>query len=159
MEHAPPIKLAKAIDLRNVVADAGGDQELARPHLLAAVQRGHEGAAHAFRGGNGDIAHFDGVVLRQLLASEAQELGWRDPVAGEITVQRGCRLVPRMAVVAQQDAPPAAAEDERGAQTRGPAASNDDVIHEREEVPRRLAGPRSGSRSGSRSARAAVSSG
>lgn len=76
------------------------------------------------------LARFDAVLL-QLLAAEAQEFQGRNAVACHESMKRaGARVAGRPGVT-EQNPPPAAPKDERGAETRWTAPDNDCVVHAR----------------------------
>ena len=69
-----------------------------------------------------DVAELDGLVRPQLIASDLQELPRRDAVARQESVHGLRGGVARLARVAHEHAPPAAAEHQRGAQPGGTAS-------------------------------------
>jgi len=74
------------------------------------------------------MARFDAVLL-QLSAADAQELEGRNTVAGHESVERAGARVAGRPRVTQQDPPPAAPKDERGAETCRTAPDNHRVVH------------------------------
>ena len=130
MEDAAAIELAEPGDVRQVVDHAGGDQQPPRGQLLTVGEADREPLIGPARGaGDFDVAQLDRVVAPQLLARDPQEFARIDAVAREESVHRVRRGVARLAGVADEDAPPAAAENQRRAQSGGAGPDNDDVVH------------------------------
>ncbi len=74
MKDAPSVQLADPVDLREVVADAGGDQELAGPDDLMVGERDVESRVGVALGGrHADVAQLDRVVPFELARVRSRE--------------------------------------------------------------------------------------
>ena len=107
VEHAAAVQLAKAVDLRHVVDDAGGEQELARrararPTPSVTANRCRLAAlasvTSTWRSSHGRRSATSSWRARR------EELERRHAVAGEISVHRVRGGVARLAGVADEDA-------------------------------------------------------
>src|SRR6185436_16174621 len=74
------------------------------------------------------VANLDGLVLRDLVSRQPQEVSRCEAVAGQVPVQRARWSISRLAIVEDDDRPPAAAQHQRGAQSGGAGADHDDVM-------------------------------
>jgi hypothetical protein len=136
MEHAPPVQLPDAVDLRKVVADPGGDEQLAGPHGLAVGKRDLESRIGlAFDGRHPDVSQLDRLVAFELAAADRPKLLRIDPVARQVAVQGLRGGVARVAGVTHQHRPPASAEHERRAQPGRSGPDNHDVVRLRHVFP------------------------
>ena len=130
MKDAPAVQLADAVDLREVVADAGGDQELAGPDDLVVGERDVESRVGvALRGASRRrCAARPCRTVRARARPIAQKLLRVDAVARQVPVQRVRGGVARVAGVAHEHRPPAPAENERRAQPSRTCPHNHDVV-------------------------------
>ncbi len=127
MMHAQAVQGCEALDLRELVDHAGGQQQL--PALKQRPVRAAYGEPVGSGGGvhHARMAQLDTLVLSELVTGEPEELGGWSTVPTEEPVDLAGPPVARRAEVADQHAPAAAAEHERGAQARGAAAHHDAV--------------------------------
>ena len=77
VEDAHAVELAEAGNVRQVVGDAGRDQQLARLQRRPVGERDVEPRVAALGGGDLDVADLHGLVRPQLLARDPQELARR----------------------------------------------------------------------------------
>jgi len=115
-------------NLRQVIADTGGNERHARAHCLLIVQRRFKEIAGPHQLGDRDVAWFDSVWA-QLLPSEAKQFQRWDTVAAEKAVQCRRTRIPRLSGIAEQHTTTAACEHECGAETSWTSTDNDDIEH------------------------------
>lgn len=87
-----------------------------------------EAFAEAGDGGSFAGAEFDTAVGGELLAAQPEQFPRVDAVAGEEAAHRVRGPVARLARVDDEHLPPAARQDQRGAQTRRTTANDDDLV-------------------------------
>jgi hypothetical protein len=124
------VALLETGNLRQVIADAGGNEGHARAHCLMIVERRFKEIAGLRQLGDSHIAWFDSVRA-QLLPSKAKQFQRCDTVAAEKAMQCRGTGVPRLSGIAEQHTTTAACEHERGAETSWTSTDNDDVEHAR----------------------------
>ena len=115
-------------DRRQIIGDAGGDQQKPGRFLGAIGERHAKALVTPASVGHADRAELD-AVGHELLASQRVEREGRDAVAREVAVQRLGVPVARLPRVAEQHPPPAPPEHQGGAQARRPASDDDDIEH------------------------------
>jgi hypothetical protein len=128
VKHAPAVARVEAGDARQIVDDAGGDQQKTRIFLAAVGERDAVAVPNRTSVDHADRPEFD-VVGGELTASEIVQLAGSDPVAGEVAVQRPRAAIARLAEIAKQDAAAAPSEHQRRAQACRASADHDDVEH------------------------------
>ncbi len=115
MEQVAAPALAQARDVGEHVAQAGGDQHASRTQGGAVSEAdvearlGARGPAYADHSPGDDV----GAVPGHLLATQAQQLGGREAVAGEETLQVLGGAVAGLARVHDRDAALRAGQDQR----------------------------------------------
>ncbi len=115
MEQVAAPALAQARDVGQDVAQPGGDQHASRTQDGAVSEadveagRGVGGPAYVVHSPGDDV----GAVPGHLLTPQAQQLGGREPVAGEEALQVLCGAVAGIARVHDRDAALRAGQDQR----------------------------------------------
>jgi hypothetical protein len=122
------VALLEARNLRQVIANAGGNERHARAHRLLIVEGRFKEIARLHQVGDRHVAWFDSVRA-QLLPSKAKQFQRWDTVAAEKAMQCRRTRVPRLSGIAEQHTTTAAREHERGAETSWTSTDNDDVEH------------------------------
>src|SRR4051794_23313830 len=124
MQEIPPPPLANAGELRQLVTDAGSDQDPPRSKDATA------GDAHGEAGFDRERLILDELdaVAGRLGTADGQQFCRRHPVAGEETLHVSRRSIPWGARVDDDDSPTRASEHECRAQACSAAADDRDVI-------------------------------
>ena len=129
MEHRTSVTVRQTADVRQLVDDAGCQEEVAPGFTGSVVQRHVEAVRRPQRRPDADRAALH-LVGREFPASEIAEIARCDTVARQVPVQGARSAISRLAEIAHEHPPPAPAQHERRAQPGGSASSDDDIEHE-----------------------------
>jgi hypothetical protein len=126
--HARAIEFRDIRNRRQLVGDACRDQKLPREATNSALQFHFKPASDLSR-----IVRFHAPVLNSVLHDlvprDSKEFARPYAIARQISVHSTGAAVARHAFIANENAPTAAAEEQRGAQSGGPSTDDDRVIH------------------------------
>src|SRR6185312_8759422 len=129
VKHAAPIQFLYAVNLRQVVADAGGNQQFPRAGDRPVRKRHREPPTLLARGIRScDVFEVNGFVSRELAAADGSKVARVNAVARQVTVKCPRCGVARLTVVANQHRAAASSQDERRTQSGGAGAYDDDVV-------------------------------
>ena len=114
--------------MRQLVGEAGGDQERTSAHDVAAFQSDGEAVVRSALDGRDPRGLDRATIAEHLGAAGRQKVGGGHPVAGEEAVHLGRGGIAGFTGVDHQRGPPRSGEHKGRAEAGGPTADDDHVV-------------------------------